>query len=199
VKKVGIVSALLVVATVPPSIARASPSEGAAATDGAPSDLRGMVAGVDAAFRLTHYLSLAPSYELSLYDARSDRVQQGPTATSHAAFLEARLDTNPDGPLSVRIDLGPGYRWLALPLASGTTDRYSGVEPLRMHVGPSYRVAGSVELAVLGGFGFGWFVARPGAQACAVTAACPDSAFDSTTQSSAHFVLDLSLAIRGLL
>jgi len=164
--------------------------------DGAPSDLRGVVAGVDAALRLGEHVGVGGALEASLYDRRSDRLEPGPAATSYAAFAELRLDTHPAGPWSARIDLGTGYRWLFLPLGSGTTDGYGGFEPLRLHLGPSYRV-GAVDVAVLGGVGFGWFTARPGARSCAVTAVCQDSLLDSDTSSSVHFMADLALAVRG--
>jgi len=164
--------------------------------DGAPSDLRGYVAGVDAAVRLSRNLSLAVVFEGSLYDRRSDRLEPGPPATSAAVFAELHVDTNPDGPWSVRIDLGPGYRWLELPLASGPTDEYSGIEPLRLRIGPAYYY-GDLEVSVAFGLGFGWFTARPGAHSCAVTGTCQDSLLDSDTASPVHFVGDLSVAIRG--
>jgi hypothetical protein len=164
--------------------------------DGAPSDLRGYMAGVDATVHLSRHLGLAAVAEASLYDRRSDRLEPGPTATSYAAFAELRIDTNPEGPWSFRIDLGPGYRWLTLPLASGPTDEYSGIEPLRIRLGPAYR-QGDLEFAVAFGLGFGWFTARPGAHSCAVTATCQDSLLDSDTASPVHFVGDLSVAIRG--
>jgi hypothetical protein len=163
--------------------------------DGSPSDLRGYVAGLDVTVPLSRYLGLAGVLEGSIYDRRSDRLEPGAAATSWAPFAELRVDTNPDGPWSCRIDLGTGYRWLLLPLVSGSTDSYGGVEPLRLRVGPAYR-SGRVEVALVLGAGFGWFVARPGARSCAVTGTCQDSLLDSDTASPVHFVGDLSAAVR---
>jgi putative component of toxin-antitoxin plasmid stabilization module len=165
--------------------------------DGSPSDLRGMFVGMDGSVRVTRHLALAAVVEASEYAGRGDRLPAGPIATSWGAFLEARADTNPGGPLSVRIDVGPGYRWLTLPVAAAPADHFSGFEPLRVHVGPSWRVAGQTEIALLGGAGFGWFATQSFGRACSVTATCADSLFGSDTVSSAHFVLDVSLAIRG--
>lgn len=164
--------------------------------DGSPSDLRGAFAGVDATLRLSRYLSLAGVVEWSTYDGRSDRLEPGPPATSLGTFAELRVDTNPEGPWSVRIDIGPGYRWLWLPLATGSTDAYGGLEPLRLRVGPAYRT-GAVQVSVALGFGFGLFTARPGDRDCAVTASCQDSLLDSDTSSPVHFVGDLSVALAG--
>jgi hypothetical protein len=164
--------------------------------DGAQSDLRGYVAGLDGTLRLSRHLSIAGSIEGSLFDGRSDRLEPGPTATSLGLFTELRIDTNPDGPWSARIDVGPGYRWLWLPLASGPTDAYGGLEPLRLRVGPAYRV-GDLQVSVALGVGFGLFLARPGDRNCAVTGTCEDSLLDSDTASPVHFVADLTVAVRG--
>jgi hypothetical protein len=165
--------------------------------DGSPPDLWGFAFGLDGALRLGPHLELVTSLEASLYDGRSDRVPTGPLAQSFAAFLLARIDTHPGGRWGARIDIGPGYRWLVLPFASGGSDRYSGFEPLRLHLGPRLRAASHLDIAVLGGAGFGWFTAYGTSRACAVTASCPDSLFSSDTQSAAHFVADISFAIRG--
>src|SRR5262249_55233767 len=47
--------------------------------DGAPSDLRGFVFGVDPSLRLGHHFALAAAFELSLFTERSDRIAPGPT------------------------------------------------------------------------------------------------------------------------
>jgi hypothetical protein len=93
--------------------------------------------------------------------------------------------------------VGPGYRWLTLPIEGSAADRFSGFEPLRVHLGPSLRIAGQTELALLGGGGFGWFGARSFGRSCSVTASCADSLYGSDTVETVHFVADLSLAIRG--
>jgi hypothetical protein len=176
--------------------ARAGPQSIFLEGDGSPSDLRGYVAGIDVTMPLSHHLGLAGVVEASLYDRRSDRLEPGAAATSYGAFAELRVDTHPEGPWSCRIDLGTGYRWLLLPLASGPTDAYGGIEPLRLRLGPAYRT-GPLEVSVALGAGFGWFIARPGAHSCAVTATCQDSLLDSDTASPVHFVGDLSVAVRG--
>lgn len=167
--------------------------------DGTPADLRGFAFAGDAALRVGRHLSFAAVFEASLYGQRSDRVERGPTATSYATFLEARADTNPEGPLSLRIDLGTGCRWLAVPLDRGGRDHYWGFEPLHLRLGPSYRVTRAIDVAALGGLGFGWFSAHPGpgSGSCAVTGTCKDSLYNSDVQSAAHFVVDVSLALRG--
>jgi hypothetical protein len=58
--------------------------------DGAPSDLRGYVAGVDAAVRLSRNLSIAGVFEGSLYDRRSDRLEPGPAAMSAADTMSKK-------------------------------------------------------------------------------------------------------------
>ncbi len=161
--------------------------------DGSPSDLRGYVFGADLHARLTKNLAVATGLELSLYDRRSDRLPYGRVASSWTPFVGARLDTNPGGELSARIELATAARWLALPLDIGATDRFFGVEPLRLRVGPALRVAKSFDLAVLLGFGFGWFTGRDGVHACAANATCADSRLDSDTSSSVHFVTDLAV------
>jgi hypothetical protein len=184
-------------ASIPFSLgARAGPQSIFLEGDGAQSDLRGYVAGVDAALRLSRYLSIAGAVEGSLFDGRSDRVEPGPAATSLGAFSELCIDTNPDGPWSARIDVGPGYRWLWLPMASGPTEVYGGLEPLRLRAGPAYRV-GDVQVTVALGVGFGLFLSRPGDRNCAVSGTCQDSLIDSDTASPVHFVGDLTVAVRG--
>jgi len=165
--------------------------------DDSPSDLRGLFVGAGAALRVSRYLGFAAVFEASEYDHRGDRLAVGPTAASWAGFVEARADTNPGGPLSVRIEVGPGYRWLVLPIQGAPTDRFSGFEPMRLHLGPSWRIADRTELAILGGAGFGWFASSASPRSCAVSASCPDSGYDSETASSAHFAADVSIAIRG--
>ena len=176
--------------------ARAGPQSIFLEGDGAQSDLRGYVAGAGAALRVSRYLSLAGAVEGSLFDGRSDRLQPGATATSVGVFAELRVDSNPDGPWSARIDVGPGYRWLWLPLAVGPTDAYAGLEPLRLRAGPAYRL-GDVQLTVAVGAGFGLFLSRPGDRSCAVTGTCTDSLLDSDTASPVHFVGDLTIAVSG--
>jgi len=176
--------------------ARAGPQSIYLEGDGAPSDLRGYMAGIDATLRLSHYLGVSGAFEASIFDRRSDRLQPGAAATSYGAFAGLLVDTHPEGPWSARIDLGTGYRWLLLPLASGGTDPYGGWEPLRLRVGPAYH-PGGLEASVSLGVGFGWFSARPGSRSCAVTGSCQDSLLDSDTASPVHFVGDLSVAIRG--
>jgi hypothetical protein len=165
--------------------------------DGSPSDLRGYVLGLDATVRLGPHISLAPVVELSILPTRGDRLEPGPDATSLATFFEARLDTNPAGPWSFRIEAGPGYRWLWLPYASSTTDRFSGLEPLRVRLGPSLRLGEQGEIALIAGAGFGWFWDHSGGRSCAVTATCGDSFYDSDTQTAVHFVGDVSIVVRG--
>ena len=164
--------------------------------DGAQSDLRGYVGGLDAAWRLSHHLSLAESIEGSLFDGRSDRLEPGPTASSLALVTQLRIDTNPEGPWSARIDLGPGYRWLWVPSTSGPTELYGALEPLRLRVGPAYR-AGEVQVSVALGVGFGLFLSRPGDRNCAISGTCADSLLDSDTASPVHFVGDLTVAVQG--
>jgi hypothetical protein len=164
--------------------------------DGSPSDLRGYVLGAQLTLRLSRHLGIAGAVEGSVYDRRSDRLEPGPAATSVAAFAQLHVDTNPEGPWAFVIDLGPGFRWLQLPLASGPTDQYGGLEPLRLRMGPALHHE-SLELSVALGVGFGWFVARPGARDCAVTGTCQDSLLDSDTASPVHFVGDLSIALAG--
>lgn len=166
---------------------------------GSPSDLRGYVAGLEASLALSRHLAVAGTVEGSEYDARSDRLAPGPTATSLAAFAELRIDTHPEGPWTVRVDLGAGTRWLVLPLASGPTDTYGGVEALRMRLGPAYRWSDGLELGVALGAGFGWFTARPGARECAVTGACQDSLLETDTATPVHFVGDLTVVLRAAL
>ncbi len=139
--------------------------------------------------------SLAPSKGHSSTGAATD-FEPGPAATSLGVFTELRIDTNPDGPWSVRIDVGPGYRWLWLPMASGPTEVYGGLEPLRLRAGPAYRV-GDVQVTVALGVGFGLFFSRPGDRNCAVSGTCQDSLIDSDTASPVHFVGDLTVAVQG--
>jgi len=160
------------------------------------SDLRGYFAGVDGTLRVTRRLGIGGVVEASVYDGRSDRLEPGPSATSYAAFAELRVETNPEGPFSFRIDMGPGTRWLILPMTTGPAETYGALEPLRLRVGPAYR-AGALELSVAIGLGFGWFMARPADRSCAVTGSCEDSLVDSDTASSVHFVNDLSVSVRG--
>lgn len=163
--------------------------------DGAPSDLRGTMAGLDLTLHLSSHLGLSVAAEGTVLDHRSDRLQPGPAGTSLGAFVGLAVDTNREGPWSARIDLATGARWLALPLSSGGADTYGGFEPLRLRVGPAYR-AGGLEVSLALGVGFGWFWGRGGAD-CAVTGSCADSLIGSDTAGSVHFVGDLTLAIRG--
>jgi hypothetical protein len=164
--------------------------------DDAPSDLRGYFAGLDAGARLSRHFRLTGVFEASIYDRRSDRLEPGSPATSYAGFLDLGIDTNPEGPWSASIDLATGCRWLRVPLSSGPSDAYGGVEPLRLRLGPALRVD-PILVSVTGGIGFGWFTARPGARSCAVTGTCQDSLLDSETASALHFVGDVSVAVRG--
>ena len=165
--------------------------------DGSPADLSGYVFGGDAALRLSPRLSIAALFDVSIYGQRSDRVEPGALATSYAPSVELRANTNPEGPFSFRIDLGAGCRWLAVPMDHRVTDRFWGVEPLHLRVGPSYRASERIEVVALGGLGFGWFATHSGSDSCAVNGTCRDSLYDSDVQTSVHFVLDLSLGIRG--
>jgi len=160
--------------------------------DGSPSDLRGYVFGADLHARVTEHLAIATGLELSLYDRRSDRLPYGRVASSWSPFVGVRLDTNPEGPWSARIELATAARWVTLPL-DGETEHLFGIEPLRLRVGPALRVSKSFDLAVLVGAGFGFFMTKDGAQACAATASCADSRLDSDTSSSVHFVTDLAI------
>jgi hypothetical protein len=166
--------------------------------DDAPSDLRGWVFGADVQGHVAHHLALVAGLDLSLFNRRSDRLPYGRTSSSYAPFVGVRIDTNPGGQLGVHIELATAIRWLTLPLDSGSTDHYFGVEPLRLRVGPALRVEHRVDLALLVGAAFGWFTARPGEHACAATASCPDSLLDSTTMSSVHFVGDLAIVATWL-
>jgi hypothetical protein len=161
------------------------------------SDLRGFVFGVDAAYSVGRRMALGADLDASIYTQRSDRLPPGPTADSFATFLELRIDTNPEGPFSARIDLGTGYRFLMLPLASGPTDRFGAWEALRLRVGPAWRASSGVQVAVVAGFGFGWFASRGRDGACAVIGTCSDSLYDSDAQSPVHFVSELALTVRG--
>ncbi|MFI5297075.1 MAG: hypothetical protein ACHREM_03175 [Polyangiales bacterium] len=166
--------------------------------DSATADLRGLFIGVDASLRVTSHVSVAAVVEATRFDARSDRLEPGGAASSLATFAELRIDTNPEGDWTARIDLGTGVRWLRLPLASAPSDTYWALEPLRLRIGPAHRFAG-FEASVAAGLGFGWFVARPGDRSCAVTGACADSILESDTASGVHFVGDLSATLRGSL
>jgi hypothetical protein len=167
--------------------------------DGAPPDLKGYGFAAEAAMHVWGALSVGASFEPSIYNTRSDRVPTGATATSYATFAFVRLDTNREGPLSVAIQIASGYRWLIVPVDGSPADRFSGIEPLLIRLGPTYRVHGGVDLGLLAGLGVGWFQDVPNAKSCAVVATCGDSLFDSDTQSAAHFTVDLSLVVRGLL
>jgi hypothetical protein len=164
--------------------------------DGEPADLRGYVAAVDATYALGDRVAVGETVEASLYTQRSDRLPPGPSASALATYLELQVDTNPRGSVAARIDLGTGFRWLALPLAAGPTDHFRAWEPLRLRVGPAWRTRG-VEVAAMVSFGFGWLVGRARDGVCPVTGSCSDSLYDSDTQSSAHFVTELSLSVRG--
>jgi hypothetical protein len=166
--------------------------------DGSPSDLRGFVFGADGQIRVARRLTIGLAVEGSLYDRRSDRLPHGRVASSVAPFLEVHADTNPEGPLSARIDLGTGARWLTLPVDDTAAGRYAGIEALRLRIGPGVRLAHGYDLALQVGFAFGWFAMQDsgGRAACAVTATCKDSLLDSDTQSSVHFTTDLTLALR---
>ena len=166
--------------------------------DATTSDLRGNAVDVSAAYSLGPRMALAAGIEGARYGERSDRLPPGATATSAGAFVDLRLDTNPDGPISARIDLGTGYRWLSLPLAAGPTydHRTARSKPLHLRVGPAWRASPNVQLALQAGFGFGWLVARSRDGACSVTASCADSLYDSDAQSSVHFIFDLTAAVR---
>lgn len=166
--------------------------------DSATADLRGLFVGVDASLRVTSHVTVAAVVEATRFDARSDRLEPGDVASSLATFAELRIDTNPEGDWTARIDLGTGVRWLRLPLASAPSDTYWALEPLRLRIGPAHRFAG-LEVSVAAGLGFGWFVARPGDRSCAVTSACADSILESDTASGVHFVGDLSATLRGAL
>jgi hypothetical protein len=165
--------------------------------DASQSDLRGFVFGLDGTYAVTPRIALAMTAEASIYTQRSDRLPFGPNAESVAGFFELRMDTHPEGPFSVRIDLGTGYRWLWLPLASGPTDRFAAWEPLRLRVGPAWRPSSGLQIAVVAGFGFGWFTSRDRDGACAVIGSCADSLYDSDTQTSAYLASELSLQVRG--
>ncbi|HEY8076004.1 MAG TPA: hypothetical protein VIF62_17880 [Labilithrix sp.] len=160
--------------------------------DGSPSDLRGYVFGADLHARVTKNLALATGLDASLYDRRSDRLPYGRVASSFAPFVGLRLDTNPEGPWSARIELATAARWITLPL-DGESEHLFGIEPLRLRVGPAVRIARSFDLALLLGAGFGWFTSHSGASACAATASCADSRLDSDTSSPVHFVTDFTL------
>jgi hypothetical protein len=164
--------------------------------DATTSDLRGNAIDVAAAYAFGPRIGLAAGLEAARYGERSDRLPAGATATSAGAVVELRLDTNPDGPVSARIDLGTGYRWLSLPLAAGPTDRFHAWEPLHLRVGPAWRATPTVQLALQAGFGFGFLVARNRDGACSVTASCADSLYDSDAQSSVHFIFDVTAAVR---
>jgi hypothetical protein len=165
--------------------------------DGSPSDLRGFVFAVEPAVRLGSRYTLGLSLEASLYPWRSDRLDAGPLAGGGAAFLEAGAETHPGKPFSVSIRLGAGYRRLWVPLATGGTDAFWAVEAARLRAGPSFQISDRLRIEVLLAGALGWFFAAHGAQECAVTGSCADSLYDSTTQSSAHFTFDLSVAVRG--
>ncbi|HEX4620293.1 MAG TPA: hypothetical protein VH208_01890 [Myxococcaceae bacterium] len=165
--------------------------------DGSPSDLRGFVFALQPAARVSRHFALGLSLEASLYPRRSDRVDSGPLASSAAAFLEAGAQTHPGEPCSASLALSAGYRRLWLPLDAGGTDAFWAIEAFRLQGGPSFRAGDRVRIEILLGGGFGWFFAARGARECAITAACPDSLYGSTTQSSVHFTLDLSVAVRG--
>ncbi len=165
--------------------------------DGPPADLSGDMIGVDVAFPLGHRIALAGAFEGALYTQRSDRMPPGGTAHDLDSFVELQVDTDPTATFSARIALGTGVRWLSLPLSAGPTDRFVAWEPLRLRVGPAWRTSGHTQIAVMAGLGFGFMMSRARDGACAVTASCADSLYDSDTQSSAHFVVELALVVRG--
>jgi hypothetical protein len=165
--------------------------------DTSQSDLRGFVFGLDAAYPVGRSIALGAALDASIYTQRSERLPPGSTSESLATFLELRIDTNPEGSFSARIDLGTGYRWLWLPLAAGPTDRFGAWEPLHLRAGPAWRPSSRTQVAVMAGFGFGWFASRDRDGTCAVIGSCADSLYDSDAQSSVHFVGELSLTVRG--
>jgi hypothetical protein len=165
--------------------------------DGPPSDLRGFVLGVDGALPVARRISVAAVVDGSIYTQRSDRLPPGRAATSLATFVELRLDTDPEGPVSARIDLGTGFRWLRLPLDSGPTDSFRAWEPLRLRVGPAWRASREIQVALQAGIGFGLMVSRNRDGTCSLVGTCADSLYNSDTQSSAHFVTELVLSVRG--
>ncbi len=165
--------------------------------DGPPADLSGYCFALGAAYALGPRVSLGAALEAAIYTERSDRLPDGGSAHSLAPFVELHIDTNPTGPLSARIDLATGFRWLRLPLASGPTDSFRMWEPIVVRAGPAWRTSRGTQIAVLFGFGVGWKVSSGRDGACAVTGSCADSLFDSDTQSSAHFTADFALAVRG--
>ena len=167
--------------------------------DGTPADLTGDMLGVDVAVPITRRASIAVAAEGALYAQRSDRVPPGGDAHDLAAFAELQLDTRPGESVAARIALGAGVRWLSLPLAGGPTDRFFAWEPLRLRVGPVWRPSPRTEIGVMGGFGFGFIATRGRDGTCVVTGSCADSLYDSDTQSTAHFVVDLSLVARAWL
>jgi hypothetical protein len=164
--------------------------------DASPSDLRGWTLDLDVGYWFSGKYGAALVFEGSLYNARSDRLPPGSSATSFGLFLEGRANTNPEGPFSFRVELGGGIGRLALPSAGGSVDRFIELQPLRLHIGPSYTVAPGVDLVLLAGAALGWFKDHGGGNNCAVTATCTDSMLTSDTESHAHFVADLAIGLR---
>jgi hypothetical protein len=164
--------------------------------DGPPADLTGDAVGIDVAYPVSERVAIAGAVDAALYTQRSDRLPPGPSAHDVDAFAELQIDTDPHGSWSARIALGTGIRRLTLPLDAGPTDRFTAWEPLRLHVGPAWHTGHGVQLALMAGFGFGFMMSRARDGVCAVTSSCADSLYDSDSQSSAHFVADLTLAGR---
>jgi hypothetical protein len=165
--------------------------------DGPPADLTGDMIGVNVAYPLGHQIALAGEFEAALYTQRSDRMPPGGSAHDLDTFVELQIDTDPTARFTARIALGTGVRWLSLPLSAGPTDHFVAWEPLRLRAGPAWRTSERTQIAVMAGLGFGFMMSRTRDGACAVTASCADSLYDSDSQSSAHFVVELALVVHG--
>ncbi|MGZ3422971.1 MAG: hypothetical protein ACXVEE_34235 [Polyangiales bacterium] len=172
--------------------------------DLSPTGLSGTMLEADLGVRLHGRYHLYGFLERGLYDERSDRIAPGPFATSTAAGLGFAGSVAPDSRWDFVFDLAIGYRWLRVPFDSGDprrpfgVDRFSGVEPLRVRLGPSLRPEPRLMLDLLFGAALGRFHGSGSThvETCSITASCKDSFLeDSDTQSATYFTLDATFGI----
>ena len=170
--------------------------------DGAPAELRGVAISADVGLRLDPRLAVFGGYEHVIDDSRSDRLAQGSLATGDAVAVGVRLFSSHDAPVALLLQIGLGYRWLRVPYDTGSprmasgTDRFEGLEPLRLHVGPTIALGDHLHLDLLAGGALGRFRGEAHPETCAILGACKDSLLDSDTASSTHFVVELVAALR---
>lgn len=172
--------------------------------DAASTTLSGTAFQIDGGVQVSPRYALYAFWEHGVYDSRDDRIAPGPLATSHAVGVGVQASTNPDGPWSFLVDLSSGYRFLRVPFDTGLSrapygvDRYQGLEPLRLHLGPTLLVDRVLRVEALIGGALGRFHASGvgHAETCAIVATCGDSLLvDGDTQSATYFTIDFGVAL----